>query len=119
MNYRTATLPIKSRDVKLLNFAQDIPLNKRLYVLEDIDCADLKDIVKDRDAKKSKEEGDEEDEEEKEKNGGEETSGGLDLLTLLKVPSAENFKNRNKVESNTFSSVFFSLRFSVAFCHSS
>ncbi len=83
----------------MLTFAQDIPLNKRLYVLEDIDCADLKDIVKDRDAKKSKEEGDEEEEEKK--DGGEEqegmTSGGLDLLTLLKVPSAENFKNRNKV----------------------
>ncbi len=94
----------------MLTFAQDIPLNKRLYVLEDIDCADLKDIVKDREAKKSKDEGDEEEEEKKE-DGGEEqegmTSGGLDLLTLLKVPSAENFKNRNKVESNTFSSFFF------------
>jgi hypothetical protein len=66
--------------------------------------------VKDREAKKSKEEGDEEEEEKKEKNGGEDqegmTSGGLDLLTLLKVPSAENFKNRNKVEPNTFSSFF-------------
>jgi hypothetical protein len=89
----------------MLTFAQDIPLNKRLYVLEDIDCADLKDIVKDREAKKTKDEGDEEDEEKKE-DVGEETSGGLDLLTLLKVPSAENFKNRNKVESNTFSSFF-------------
>ncbi len=93
----------------MLTFAQDIPLNKRLYVLEDIDCADLKDIVKDREAKKSKDEGDEE--EEKKEDGDEEqegmASGGLDLLTLLKVPSAENFKNRNKVKSNTFSSFFF------------
>jgi hypothetical protein len=101
-----------------LNFAQDIPLNKRLYVLEDIDCADLKDIVKDRDAKKSKDEGNEEDEEEKEKNGGEEqegmTSGGLDLLTLLKVPSAENFKNRNKVGGEQCIFLIFSFSLSLS-----
>ena len=34
--------------IKLNIFVQDIPLQQRLYVLEDIDCADLKNIVSDR-----------------------------------------------------------------------
>ena len=88
---------------------QDIPLNKRLYVLEDIDCADLKDVVKDREVKvtkKTKGDGEEDNEEEEEKKEVEEEYepesdsgpvGGLDLLSLLKVSTVDNFKNRNKV----------------------
>ncbi len=62
---------------------KDIPLHKRLYVLEDIDCADLKNVVGDR-AKL-----DEEAEKEKsEKNNNDNTESGddgFDILSLLKV----------------------------------
>ncbi len=42
------------------------------------------------------EEGEEQQEEEEEEAGGD---AGLDLLTLLKVPTVENFKNKHKVSS--------------------
>lgn len=90
---------------------QDIPLNKRLYVLEDIDCADLKDIVKERESKRNKKTKEEdlndqqegevneatEEEEEEEPEPQTVDKGGLDLLTLLKVPTVENFKNKHKL----------------------
>merc|ERR1712154_539392 len=55
---------------------KDIPLNQRLYVLEDIDAADLKDVVGER----SK---DKDDEEKKDKD---DSDSGIDinLLQLLK-----------------------------------
>ena len=72
---------------------KDIPLNKRLYVLEDIDCADLKDIVKDRgEAAKDREA---EDAVMSDKDSDKDS--GLDLLSLLKVPTVEGFKNKNKL----------------------
>ena len=72
---------------------KDIPLNKRLYVLEDIDCADLKDIVKDRgEAAKDREA---EDAMMSDKDSDKDS--GLDLLSLLKVPTVEGFKNKNKL----------------------
>ena len=60
---------------------KDIPLNKRLYVLEDIDCADLKDIVKDRgDAVQDREA-----EEAVMSDKDLDKDSGLNLLSLLKV----------------------------------
>ena len=63
---------------------KDIPLHKRLYVLEDIDCADLKNVVGDRvklDEEAEKEKA------EKNSNDRETESGddGFDILSLLKV----------------------------------
>jgi chaperone BCS1 len=69
---------------------KDIPLNKRLYVLEDIDCADLKDIVKDR-GETSKDAAEDISDKDSDKDSG------LDLLSLLKVPTVEGFKNKNKL----------------------
>ncbi len=69
---------------------KDIPLNKRLYVLEDIDCADLKDIVKDR-GETSKDVAEDISDKDSDKDSG------LDLLSLLKVPTVEGFKNKNKL----------------------
>ena len=58
---------------------KDIPLNKRLYVLEDVDCADLKDIVKDRgDAVQDREAAVMSDKDL-------DKDSGLNLLSLLKV----------------------------------
>jgi chaperone BCS1 len=71
---------------------KDIPLNKRLYVLEDIDCADLKDIVKDRGEKDNK---DAEDCMVSDKDSDKDS--GLDLLSLLKVPTVEGFKSKNRL----------------------
>ena len=60
---------------------KDIPLNKRLDVLEDVDCADLKDIVKDRgDAVQDREA-----EEAVMSDKDLDKDSGLNLLSLLKV----------------------------------
>ena len=72
---------------------KDIPLNKRLYVLEDIDCADLKDIVKDR----SEAAKDREAEDAMMSDKDSDKDSGLDLLSLLKVSTVEGFKNKNKL----------------------
>merc|ERR1719222_218297 len=60
---------------------KDIPLNQRLYVLEDIDAADLKDVVGERGKSEEKKEGGEEGDKEKE-----DSDSGVDmnLLQLLK-----------------------------------
>ena len=68
---------------------KEIPLDQRLYILEDIDCADLKDIVKEREA--SAEDGDTK----TEANGDKEN--GMDLLNLLKVPTVMDFKKTSKL----------------------
>ena len=68
---------------------KDIPLDQRLYILEDIDCADLKDIVKEREesvedgATKTEASGDKE--------------NGMDLFNLLKVPTVMDFKKTSKL----------------------
>jgi len=56
---------------------KDIPLHQRLYVLEDIDAADLKDIVGER----SK---DESDDQSKKKDDSEDSGVDINLLQLLK-----------------------------------
>ena len=71
---------------------KDIPLEQRLYVLEDIDCADLKNIVKDREDKEDK--GDKELDFPAEKAGSE---GELDILNFLKVSTANFDKKTNKL----------------------
>ena len=58
---------------------KDIPLNKRLYVLEDIDAADLKDVVGERSNDKEKENKAEED--------SKETGFDINLLNLIKSSS--------------------------------
>merc|ERR1711902_370050 len=58
----------------------DIPLNKRLYVLEDIDAADLKDTVGERSEKEKPK--DEKDDKEEGKDSGRESP--MDLFGLLK-----------------------------------
>ena len=58
---------------------KDIPLSKRLYVLEDIDAADLKDVVGERSNDKEKENKAEED--------SKETGFDINLLNLIKSSS--------------------------------
>jgi len=79
---------------------KDIPLNKRLYVLEDIDCADLKNIVGDR------EKADEEKNSENDNNGQNNNSpeeDQFDILSLLKVSSVTPAwdKKANKLTLST------------------
>ena len=69
---------------------KDIPLWKRLYVLEDIDANDLKDTVRERSKKdKFKEE---EEEEEEDGDTKEESSADLNLLGLLKNTVDKKFR---------------------------
>ena len=66
---------------------KDIPLDKRLYVLEDIDAADLKDTVGERSSK------DKDKEEEDNENSNKEDSGlDMNFLGLLKNPLAYDKK---------------------------
>merc|ERR1711874_801259 len=61
---------------------KDIPLDKRLYVLEDIDAADLKDTVGERSEKdKPKEKADEDDED---KDSGKDSPMDMNFFGLLK-----------------------------------
>ena len=69
---------------------KDIPLHKRLYVLEDIDCADLKNIVGDRD-KAEEEKNNSESSNNNNNNNGQNNNSeddSFDILSLLKVSSA-------------------------------
>merc|ERR1712186_211523 len=73
----------------------DIPLDKRLYVLEDIDAADLKETVGERSEKESKDRTEDSDSSRAEKDGGD--SGiDLNLLSLLKSGAAFD-KKLNKL----------------------
>jgi len=64
----------------------DIPLHKRLYVLEDIDAADLKDTVGERSEKdKAK---DENDNEEKDKDSGRDSPLDMNFFGLMKSSAA-------------------------------
>jgi len=65
---------------------KDIPLHQRLYVLEDIDAADLKDIVGERSEKDNKDkDGNNEDNNSTSASGDKEDSGiDLNLLNILK-----------------------------------
>jgi len=66
---------------------KDIPLNQRLYVLEDIDAADLKDVVGERSKKESKvKENDNDNDDEKKSEDESSADSGIDfnLLNLLK-----------------------------------
>merc|ERR1711963_880065 len=66
---------------------KDIPLDKRLYVLEDIDAADLKDTVGERSSK------DKDKEEEDNENSNKDDSGlDMNFLGLLKNPLAYDKK---------------------------
>ena len=60
----------------------DIPLDKRLYVLEDIDAADLKDNVGERREKDKVKDGDEED-----KDSGKDSPMDMNLFGILKNSS--------------------------------
>jgi len=60
----------------------DIPLDKRLYVLEDIDAADLKDTVGERSEKDKVKDGDEED-----KDSGKDSPMDMNLFGILKNSS--------------------------------
>merc|ERR1711874_340042 len=59
---------------------KDIPLDKRLYVLEDIDAADLKDTVGERSSKEK----DKEEEENDNSNSKDDSGIDMNLLQLLK-----------------------------------
>jgi hypothetical protein len=74
---------------------RDIPLDKRLYVLEDIDAADLKETVGERSEKECKDRTEDSDSSRAEKDGGD--SGiDLNLLSLLKSGAAFD-KKLNKL----------------------
>jgi len=66
---------------------KDIPLHQRLYVLEDIDAADLKNVVGDRSEKDNKE-GDKNDEKESSKEDNEDSGIDMNLLNMLKSSAA-------------------------------
>jgi len=59
---------------------KDIPLHQRLYVLEDIDAADLKNVVGER----SDKEGDKNDEKDSSKEDNEDSGIDMNLLNMLK-----------------------------------
>merc|ERR1712004_936808 len=61
---------------------KDIPLNQRLYVLEDIDAADLKDVVGERSEKDKVKDSDEED-----KDSGKDSPMDMNLFGILKNSS--------------------------------
>merc|ERR1712173_391782 len=62
---------------------KDIPLHQRLYVLEDIDAADLKNVVGERSEKENKE-GDKDEEKESSKGDNEDSGIDMNLLNMLK-----------------------------------
>jgi hypothetical protein len=67
---------------------KEIPLNRRLYILEDIDCAELKDIVGDRDK----------DDSDSDKDSGKSSEKIQDertFLNMLKVPNVSIFDKKN------------------------
>eukprot|EP00092_Neocalanus_flemingeri_P027295 GFUD01029602.1.p1 GENE.GFUD01029602.1~~GFUD01029602.1.p1 ORF type:complete len:285 (+),score=100.50 GFUD01029602.1:117-857(+) len=74
---------------------KDIPLHKRLYVLEDIDAADLKDVVGERSNKDDKD-ADKEADKNSSKEDTEESGMDINLLNLLKS-SAVFDKKSNKL----------------------
>ena len=76
---------------------KDIPLNQRLYVLEDIDCADLKNIVTDRSKENEKDVADSDTEKENSSIPKELDEGSMDLLNFLKVSSASFDKKSNRL----------------------
>jgi len=67
---------------------KDIPLDKRLYVLEDIDAADLKDTVGER----SNKEKDKEEEDNENSNSKDDSGLDMNFLGLLKNPLAYDKK---------------------------
>merc|ERR1712038_2211928 len=67
---------------------KDIPLNQRLYVLEDIDAADLKDTVGERSSKEK----DKEEEENDNSNSKDDSGLDMNFLGLLKNPLAYDKK---------------------------
>jgi len=72
---------------------KDIPLHQRLYVLEDIDAADLKDIVGERSEKESKEkEKDAEDKTITTNDANEDSGIDMNLLNILKPSVGLSFK---------------------------
>ena len=62
----------------------NIPLSKRLYVIEDIDCSELKDIVTDRSCSEEKDSG----------------SGNSSRSNGISDEDAQNFLNLIKISSN-------------------
>merc|ERR1712038_1634901 len=73
---------------------KDIPLNQRLYVLEDIDAADLKDVVGERG--KSEKEG----EKKEESEDKEDTDSGIDINLLQLLKSSATAGPLDKWKSN-------------------
>eukprot|EP00088_Acartia_fossae_P035615 TRINITY_DN3672_c0_g1_i6.p1 TRINITY_DN3672_c0_g1~~TRINITY_DN3672_c0_g1_i6.p1 ORF type:complete len:542 (-),score=211.02 TRINITY_DN3672_c0_g1_i6:97-1722(-) len=67
---------------------KDIPLHKRLYVLEDIDCADLKDIVGDRDKSEEDSTTESTSNSRTQQTNNNDDENNFDILSLLKVSSA-------------------------------
>jgi len=82
---------------------KDIPLQQRLYVLEDIDCADLKNIVSDREKRDKQKKLEHDGEGSASDNGSErgESNGDkedpMDILNLLKIPTVPFDKKANKL----------------------
>jgi hypothetical protein len=74
---------------------KDIPLNQRLYVLEDIDAADLKDVVGERGKSEEKKEGGEEGDKEKE-----DSDSGVDMNLLQLLKSSATMGPLDKWKTN-------------------
>merc|ERR1719186_6636 len=76
---------------------KDIPLDKRLYVLEDIDAADLKDVVGER-SDKDKKDADKEEDKNSSKEENEDSGIDMNLLNMLKSSNPMlDFKKSNKL----------------------
>jgi len=78
---------------------KDIPLHQRLYVLEDIDCADLKNIVSDRDKRDrtNKQDNDGDNNSEHGSSNGNDKEDPMDILNLLKMSTVPFDKKANKL----------------------
>merc|ERR1711922_60204 len=82
---------------------KDIPLQQRLYVLEDIDCADLKNIVSDREKRDKQKKLEHDGEGSASDNGSERGESNsdkedpMDILNLLKIPTVPFDKKANKL----------------------
>merc|ERR1712079_31756 len=66
---------------------KDIPLHQRLYVLEDIDAADLKNVVGER-SEKDKKESDKNEDKESSKGDNEDSGIDMNILSMLKSSAA-------------------------------
>jgi hypothetical protein len=80
----------------------NIPLSKRLYVLEDIDCSELKDIVRDRSSESNDESKDSDQDSGNGNINDEETQNFLNLLKGPKTKVGDFLKEKKTVDTGWY-----------------